>query len=109
MFGRGSACRQRQRPHPGGELEFSVTNVGSQETLIGVDYRLDRLEDNQWVQCNARQAFIAIGLWLRPGEQRKVVAAVPPTAPARRYRLTKSFGAGNEREAWSFEFAVTAG
>ena len=45
--------------------------------LIGVDYRLERLEGNQWVHCNEGQAFIAIGLRLQPGQRRELVAAVP--------------------------------
>ncbi len=76
--------------------------------LIGVDYRLDRLERERWVQCNARQAFIAIALRLRPGEERELVASIPADAPLGRYRLTKSFGTGPEVEELSFEFAVLA-
>jgi len=75
---------------------------------IGVDYRLERLERNQWVHCNEGQAFIAIGLRLQPGQRRELVAAVPAGAPVGRYRLSKSVGAARDEQTQSFEFDVVA-
>jgi hypothetical protein len=87
---------------------YLVTNLGDRETLIGGEYRLDRLQGERWIQCNAHQAFIAIGLRLRPGETRELAAAIPADAPVGRYRLTKSFGVGPQRKDLSFEFPVVA-
>lgn len=94
--------------HPGGNLTYSVTNLDDRETLIGADYRLERLQGERWIHCNADEAFVAIGLRLRPGETRELVAGIPTDAPVGRYRLTKNFGFGPQQENLSFEFPVVA-
>lgn len=72
-------------------VAFGMQSLGPNQVPIDVP-RLDRLDGNEWVKCNADQAFIAIGLRLRPGEEQKFVAAIPPPAPAGRYCLTKLRG-----------------
>ncbi len=96
------------RAHPGGDLTYSVTNLGDRETLIGGAYRLERLQGERWIHCNAHEAFVAIGLRLRPGETRELVAGIPADGSVGRYRLTQTFGFGPQEEDLSFEFPVVA-
>ena len=93
---------------PGDTVAYQIVNHGPETLTFGEPYILERLDGNNWVECNEETTWTVPLFSLRPGHERTEWAHIPASGAPGRYRVTKEVTAGEDDEVLSFELDVSA-
>ena len=93
---------------PGDTVAYQIVNHGPDTLTFGAPYILERLDGENWSECNEETTWTVPLISLHPGHERTEWAHIPKDGLPGRYRVTKEVTAGEDDQVLSFELDVRA-